>query len=297
MTTAVPVILVGGGLGAGKTSLVRALLAARGLPRLGFVVNEFGALDVDGALLASQGADVIELPNGCVCCAAAGDLAAAVNRLLRADAPPEAVVVELSGVADPYPLRREIELLGARVCLTNVIGVVDLEVPPSTAVEDPALLRLLSMAGTIVLNKQDRAEPALVRAWTDLVRASNPHATVHAASFGRVAPHLLLAPTMKAEPAPVSLRPASHRAFHSITVTVPEGVTRTRLEAAFSAPDWVERAKGFVRLIEGDFLFQVVRGGATFEPLPVSSRALVANQIVVISTDGARLQERAAHLW
>jgi G3E family GTPase len=295
--TSVSVILVGGGLGAGKTSLLRALLASPGLPRLGLVVNEFGALDVDGALLASQGADVIELPNGCVCCAAGGDLAAAVNRLLRRDEPPETVLVELSGVADPYPLRRELALLGTRVRLTNVIAVVDLDVSPSAAVKDPALLRLLSMAGTVVLNKQDRAQPALVRAWTDLVTSSNPDAAVQTTSFGRVAAHLLLSPSGPAERPPLTLPRAGHRAFHSVTVTVPEGVTRTRLEAAFSAPDWVERAKGFVRLVEGEFLFQVVRGRATFEPLPASLPAAVTNQVVVISADGPALSQQTAHLW
>lgn len=295
--TSIPVILVGGGLGAGKTSLLRALVASRDLPRLGFVVNEFGALDVDGALLASQGADVIELPNGCVCCAAGGDLAGAVNRLLRADAPPDTVVVELSGVADPYPVRREIDLLGARVRLANLIGVVDLELPPSSAVKDPALLRLLSMAHTIVLNKQDRADPAFVRAWADLVSASNPHASVHTTAFGRLAPHLLLSPPVQVERPPLTPRPAAHRSFHSITVTVPDGLTRTRLEAAFSAPDWVDRAKGFVRLVEGPFLFQVVRGRATFEPLPASPPAQVTNKLVVISADVATLHQRVATLW
>jgi G3E family GTPase len=295
--TNIPVILVGGGLGAGKTSLLRALLNSPNLPRLGFVVNEFGALDVDGALLASQGADVIELPNGCVCCAAGGDLAAAINRLLRAEQPPETVVVELSGVADPYPVRREIELLGLRVRLVNLIGVVDLELPASAAVKDPALLRLLSMADTVVLNKQDLADPVHVREWTDLVSACSPHSAVHTTSFGRVVPSVLLSPPPQKERPRPTQQGAAHCAFHSITVTVPIGTTRARLEAAFSAPDWVDRAKGFVHLVEGPFLFQVVRGRASFEPLATSPAGQVTNKLVVISTDGAVLRQRAAALW
>jgi len=295
--TAIPVILVGGGLGAGKTTLLRALLASPDLPRLGFVVNEFGALDVDGALLASQGADVIELPNGCVCCAAGGDLAAAVNRLLRTERPPETVVVELSGVADPYPVRREIELLGSRVRLANLVGVVDLELPASAAVKDPALLRLLSMAQTVVLNKQDRADPVLVREWTNLVSACSPRSAVHTTSFGRVAASVLLSPPAGMQRSEGTPKGAAHRAFHAITVTVPMGTSRARLEAAFSAPDWVDRAKGFVQLVEGPFLFQVVRGRATFEPLTTSLPVQVTNKLVVISADGAILGQRAAALW
>ncbi|MDB4983474.1 MAG: cobalamin biosynthesis protein [Myxococcales bacterium] len=276
---------------------MRALLESPGLPRLGLVVNEFGALDVDGALLAAQGADVVKLPNGCVCCAAGGDLAAAINRLLRADEPPEIVVVELSGVADPYPVRREIELLGTHVRLTNLIGVVDLELSTSAAVQDPALLRLLSMADTIVLNKEDRAAPPRAREWTDLVTASNPHASAHTASFGRVGAHLLLSPPVRPQRPRLAPLPASHRAFHSITVTVPDGLTQERLVAAFSAPDSVERAKGFVHLVEGMFLFQVVRGRAMFEALPRSPPALVVNKVVLIGADGAILRDRLATLW
>jgi G3E family GTPase len=293
----IPIILVGGGLGAGKTSLLRGLLAAPGLPRLGLVVNEFGDLDIDGAVLSGQGADVVKLPNGCVCCAAGGDLAAAVTRLLRAETPPEVVVVELSGVADPYPVVRELELLAGATRLANLVAVVDLELPPSAAVADPALLRVLSLAHTVVLNKRDRAAAERARGWADLAQASNPRAAIHETSFGRLAPQVLLSPP--AAPALAATPPgrAAHRAYHAVTVAVPAGLPREQLAHALDAPEWVDRAKGFVNLAEGPFLFQVVRGAASFEPLAAPPPASVANKVVVISGDAALLHRRVADLW
>ena len=294
--TAVPIVLVGGGLGAGKTSLLRAVMASPQLPRLGLVVNEFGALDVDGALLAQSGSPVVTLPNGCVCCAAGGDLAAAVSRLLRGPGPLEALVVELSGVADPYPVLQELRLLGARVRLVNVIAVVDLDCPTSAAAGDPVLLRLLSIADTIVLNKRDLATAERLAAWRDLAGASNPRAGVHAAEHGRLPlAAVLQGPCAdRAAPAPAQ---AAHAAFHTKTVTVPAGLSRARLQAAFAPPFDIERVKGFVRLAEGPFLIQVVRGHATFEPLATPPPEAALNKLVLISADPTRLRAQAAALW
>jgi G3E family GTPase len=294
--TAVPIVLVGGGLGAGKTSLLRTLMASPQLPRLGLVVNEFGELDVDGALLAQSGSPVVTLPNGCVCCAAGGDLAAAVGRLLRGPGPFDALVVELSGVADPYPVLQELRLLGAAVRLANVIAVVDLDRPTSAAVGDPVLLRLLSIADTIVLNKRDLATADRLAAWRDLAGASNPRAQVHVAEHGGLPLAVVLDAQHTERPRGASGQ-AAHAAFHTKTVMVPAGLSRARLQAALAPPFDIERVKGFVCLAEGPFLVQVVRGHATFEPLDRSPPQAALNKLVLISSDAARLQAQAAALW
>lgn len=290
--TAVPIVLVGGGLGAGKTSLLRAVMASPQRPRLGLVVNEFGDLDVDGTLLAQSRSPVVTLPNGCVCCAAGGDLAAAVARLVRGGDELDALIVELSGVADPYPVLQELRLLGARIRLANVIAVVDLDRPTSAAVADPVLLRLLSIADTIVLNKRDLVSAERLAAWRDLAGASNPRAQVRAAEHGRVAvAEVLQSP--RAERLAEAPGQAAHAAFHTKTVTVRAGLSRARLQAAFAPPFDIERAKGFVRLAEGPFLIQVVRGHATFEPLAASPPEAALNKLVLISADPARVRALA----
>ena len=97
MPSPVPITVIGGYLGAGKTTVVNHLLAQG--RRLGVIVNDFGALAVDAEVLGSTDDGVISLPNGCVCCSLGADLAAALDRLLEFE--PEHIVVEVSGVADP----------------------------------------------------------------------------------------------------------------------------------------------------------------------------------------------------
>jgi G3E family GTPase len=99
--TAVPLTVIGGYLGAGKTTLINALLREPGGRRLGVVVNDFGSLAIDAALLADAADGLVSLPNGCVCCSLGTDLQAALAALINAPSPPDQIVVEVSGVADP----------------------------------------------------------------------------------------------------------------------------------------------------------------------------------------------------
>jgi len=99
--SAVPVTIIGGYLGAGKTTLINELLAGAHGRRMTIVVNDFGAINVDAELIASRSGDTISLTNGCICCSVAGDLTTELRKLSRANPAPEQIMVEASGVADP----------------------------------------------------------------------------------------------------------------------------------------------------------------------------------------------------
>lgn len=99
-----PFTLLGGYLGAGKTTIVNRLLARNDGRRLVVLVNDVGGVNVDAALIARHGGETLELTNGCVCCAIADDLGPALERvraLAAGPTPPDQVVMELSGVAEP----------------------------------------------------------------------------------------------------------------------------------------------------------------------------------------------------
>ena len=101
MTGRVPMSVVGGFLGAGKTTLLNRVLAGRHGVRYAVLVNDFGELNVDGDLVAEHGGDTVTFANGCVCCTMGDDLVGTIDRLLDGERPPEQILVEASGVADP----------------------------------------------------------------------------------------------------------------------------------------------------------------------------------------------------
>ena len=183
----VPVTVVGGFLGAGKTTLVNHVLRVA-TRRYAVLVNDFGALDVDAALVRAQEGDVLALSNGCVCCGAGPDLGAGIERLARLDPPPDWMLVEASGVSDPRRIGQLVQL-EAGVTLDSVVVLVD-AAAFSEQLADPyledTLIRQVARADLVVLNKCDLADEATRAALAAKLRALAPTArlaTVRGGAF------------------------------------------------------------------------------------------------------------------
>jgi len=129
----VPVTIVTGFLGAGKTTLIRNVLANANGRRLALVINEFGDVGVDGEILRSCGIDscpeenIVELANGCICCTVADDFLPAIEALLSRLPRPDHIIIETSGLALPKPLVKAFDwpTVRARLTVDGVIAVVD----------------------------------------------------------------------------------------------------------------------------------------------------------------------------
>jgi G3E family GTPase len=181
---ATPVTLVTGFLGAGKTTLLKHLLQNSGGLRLGVVVNDFGAINVDAELIREvQGeTQTVRLTNGCICCSIRGDLLETVVQLTAQSDPPQHIVVEASGVSDPLQLVQTFRLpeLAPITRLDGVIGVADAAGLLDTLKGESAGLASRQIAGAdlVVMNKLDLV--------SDAQRAAVNAATVRLAPDARV---------------------------------------------------------------------------------------------------------------
>ena len=183
--TRVPLVVVTGFLGAGKTTLVNALLTSRAArqatTKLGIIVNELGAVGIDGALLGTDSARQVELPGGCVCCVLGPELDQTLIELVRTNPHLEAIVLETSGVAEPLPIAWAVrrEPVASQVRLAAVITLVDatnfraargasVSVASQVAYADVLLITKSELAGdadtaTTIAAAQELAPNALVR--------------------------------------------------------------------------------------------------------------------------------------
>ncbi|AZQ67297.1 cobalamin biosynthesis protein CobW [Silicimonas algicola] len=131
----IPVTVVTGFLGAGKTTLIRHLIATTQGRRLAVIVNEFGDVGVDGEILKScaipdcPAENIIELANGCICCTVADDFIPTIEALLALDPRPDHILIETSGLALPKPLLRAFDwpAIRSRVTVDGVIALADAE--------------------------------------------------------------------------------------------------------------------------------------------------------------------------
>lgn len=160
--TPVPVTVIVGFLGAGKTTLLKRLLEDPRGERLAVLVNDFGAVNIDAALVETVGADQVALSNGCICCSIRDDLAAAVTRALDAGSRPDRLVIEASGVSRPLSILSalEHETIAPRLAVDATVCVIDTDQFPALdyAATELAIEQAVS-SDLLLLNKCDVAAP------------------------------------------------------------------------------------------------------------------------------------------
>ncbi len=255
-----PLILVAGFLGAGKTTFLRHVLldARQQNLNIGVIINEFGAVDVDGELLRDSAQSLASVAGGCACCAGQDDFVEAALTMSQSGF--DAILVEASGLADPLVL---LETLGApdllkRVRVAQIVCVADASNWNATAgALGPLLRRQLMLADTIILNKIDLINDAALTALRAKIAELNPNARVQTATEGEVDFDWNFAARVDRKP---DLPLAPHADSHTIWVALPHPLERAALERALSELDEnIWRAKGFVR-VRGESDLQLVQG-------------------------------------
>ncbi|MBP7001022.1 GTP-binding protein [Amaricoccus sp.] len=220
--TPLPVTVVGGFLGAGKTTLVNHVLAGDHGLRVAVMVNDFGAVNIDAALLASAEGGVVSLANGCVCCALNAGLVDELEALLARNPDLDHVLIEASGVADPCRIMDTVRhaRFRGRLRPDAVVVLADAAGFDAARAAAPGLAETqLDAADLVVLNKTDLAARAALDAWR--ARWLPPGARVVETENARVPPEILFdapatphaphRPDHQAPAAAASDAPAPHR--------------------------------------------------------------------------------------
>ena len=179
--------IVVGFLGAGKTTfLQRKLKEADPALRTVVLVNDFGALGLDGALLEGRGADVVELSNGCICCSLRSDLAAQLKEVV-AKMKPDRVLIEPSGVADVASLLRALHTpeIAPLIRARRLYTVIDAKAFLSDFARMPDYFDVQTrLAPVFILNKTDLVSAGERAMVIETLRAQNPDALVVPARYG-----------------------------------------------------------------------------------------------------------------
>ncbi|WP_051741791.1 CobW family GTP-binding protein [Streptomyces xylophagus] len=188
-----PVLVLAGFLGSGKTTLLNHLLHRSGGSRIGAIVNDFGAIEIDAlAVAGALGDSTVSLGNGCLCCAVdASELDVYLERLARPSAGIDVIVIEASGLAEPEELVRM--LLASEhpgIVYGGLVEVVDAVEFDDTRARHPEIDRHLSLADLVVVNKVDWAAADAPRV-LGLVRSLADRAAVVPATYGRIDPEFL----------------------------------------------------------------------------------------------------------
>ncbi|MEP4198857.1 MAG: cobalamin biosynthesis protein CobW [Aliishimia sp.] len=269
----VPVTVITGFLGSGKTTLVRHLMQNPQGKRLAIIVNEFGDVGVDGEILKScaipdcPAENILELANGCICCTVADDFIPTIEALMALDPQPEHILIETSGLALPKPLLKAFDWpdIRSRITVDGVIALADAEAvaagrfAPNVAAVDAqreaddsldhetplseVFEDQISCADIVLLTKPDLAGPEGIAKAKAIIAAEAPRSLpVVEVAEGVVDPRVLLGLEAAAED-DMDARPSHHDGHHdhehddfeSVIIDLPEVTDPVELVARIEA--------------------------------------------------------------
>ncbi len=270
--TRVPVDIITGFLGSGKTTLIKHVLE-KGLhgQRVAVIVNDMADVNVDGPVLRGMNVDkMVELSSGCICCSGLYRLGAGLQEIMQ-NARPTLIVIETSGAAAPGPVVAQLGELGYRT--DAVTTVVDAESFFEMEKAEPVVSDQIAEADFIVVNKLDRVHAKRVEKLRKALARINDRAHRIETSFGAVSSDLLFATGVRAlreRSRSSTLKTHAHSdEIGSFVFETGEKLIRARLESCLTKlPETIYRVKGFVRFSDEPqpFLLNFTCGRFTLAP-------------------------------
>lgn len=276
-----PITVISGYLGAGKTTLINRLLGEDHGLRLMVIVNDFGAINIDADLLDSASGDTITLTNGCICCTMGSDLHMALDQALDRTPRPDHLIVEASGVADPAAIAQA-AIAKPALSYGGIITLVDGANFPALmqyAGTAPQVSRQITAADLVLITRTDRIHDAL-----PALKPRNPRLL----DDSPIAP-LLLGIT----PLPKGHAAAAHPAYASWQHDSDQPVSRAALaDKLDNRPAGLYRLKGFILTDDGGYEVHIVGQYVSARRAQTDRTRLVALGLAERIT-----RDQIAHWW
>lgn len=286
--TLIPLTVIGGFLGAGKTTYLNRLIQG-GLPQDSLIiVNDFGDINIDAALIDYRDDNIMELSNGCICCTLGGTLAEQLAQALRIRAVPGAILIEASGVADPARIA-DIARISRRLRLAGVVCIIDGSLArqhEANSLVGDAWRTQLSAADKLLVNRLDSGDRQEFEEWLMHFNSAAQVEYDTEETFERSSTQVL-SPSVSAQ-SDSAPSPASHGQWHTFSLSCRTRVDKVKLTSLINAYlDVLFRAKGFM-LVEGTSdieLLQLTGGRLSWQP---ALRAPQETRLVFIGIAGER---------
>src|SRR5919107_2501595 len=181
MPDKIPVTVLTGYLGEGKTTLLNRVLTENHGKKYAVIVNEFGEVGIDNDLVVGADEEVFEMNNGCICCTVRGDLIRIIGGLMKRRGKFDGIIVETTGLADPAPVAQTFfadEDVKRATRLDAIVTVVDAKNLPARLADSHEAEEQIAFADIVVLNKMDLVTPEEAAEVERKIRAINPYAEI-----------------------------------------------------------------------------------------------------------------------
>ncbi len=198
MSIPLPIFIITGYLGAGKTSLLQTILQQSSDKHYAVIVNEFSALSVDKALLQQQSHTIIELSNGCLCCSVEYELLQTIEKLAQTDKNLDGILIETTGLAKLSNLLHTFLIntaVRAKFAVQRVITLVDAKYSLVQLEQSNIALDQLAYANTIIINKTDLITESKQIILRQKLQQINPNADIIASTYANIDWSLLISAT------------------------------------------------------------------------------------------------------
>lgn len=256
--TRIPILAVTGFLGSGKTTFVNHLLREPHGLKIGVVVNDFGAINIDSELVAGKTDKKLELSNGCICCSLETlDLQEAIAQFAYKGSDIDLIVIEASGLAEPRDLALNLKnMIGIGVKLDAIVTLIDAEHVIENAKKHANAADQIEFTDFVIINKTDVVPKSRIKEIRQLIELTNPRARVFEAVRADVDIRLLTDPDRIWDEAPKQHHDDDHHHTHlhdrfsHLTLSIDQPLHPMKFQEFVNTkiPKSVYRAKGFVDL-------------------------------------------------